>query len=173
MFASLPPLDDAVRAAYLARLGVESGPPSVESMYTLARRHAERVPYETMWIQSGELWGIDPAESARRTALEGRGGYCYHLNGALGLLLHSLGYHVQGHIGGVHLSAGPEPDAAGNHLVLTVAALPTDSNPAGAPGTSTPAWETPSTNRSHSLPGCTCRVRSRWDWNASDAASGT
>ena len=131
MFASLPPLDNAVRAAYLARLGVEAGSPSVESMCALVRRHAGRVPYETMWIQSGELWGIDPGESARRIALAGRGGYCYHLNGALGMLLNSLGYDVHGHIGGVHLSPGPEPDALGNHLVLTVTGLPSVSNPSG------------------------------------------
>jgi N-hydroxyarylamine O-acetyltransferase len=131
MFASLSPLDEVVSAAYLARLGVEAGPPSVESMFALVRRHAERVPYETMWIQSGELWGIDPGESARRIAFTGRGGYCYHLNGALGMLLKSLGYDVHGHIGGVHVSAGPEPEAIGNHLVLTVTGLPSDSNPSG------------------------------------------
>lgn len=131
MFATLPPLDDAVRAAYLSRLGVEAGPPSVEALSTLVRRHAERVPYETLWIHSGERWGIDPGESARRIALEGRGGYCYHLNGALGLLLHSLGYDVHGHVGGVHVAAGPEPDSAGNHLVLTVTGLPSSANPAG------------------------------------------
>ena len=131
MFASLPPLDDAVRAAYLARLGVEAGSPSVESLFALVRRQAERVPYETMWIQSGELWGIDPAESARRVALTGRGGYCYHLNGALGMLLSSLGYDVHAHVGGVHVSAAPEPEAFGNHLVLTVAGLPSASNPSG------------------------------------------
>jgi arylamine N-acetyltransferase len=131
MFASMAPLDGEVRAAYLDRLGMEAGPPSVESLYALVRRHAERVPYETLWIQSGERWGIDPAESARRIALAGRGGYCYHLNGALGLLLTSLGYRVQGHVGGVHVSAEPEPAAAGNHLVLTVAGLPSSSNPSG------------------------------------------
>lgn len=131
MFASLPPLDEAVRAAYLARLGVELGSPSAETLRTLVRRQAERVPYETLWIQSGELWGIDPAESARRIALAGRGGYCYHLNGALGMLLHSLGYAVHGHVGGVHVSAGPDPDAVGNHLVLTVTGLPSASNPSG------------------------------------------
>jgi N-hydroxyarylamine O-acetyltransferase len=131
MFASLPPLDDAVRAAYLVRLGVEPTPPSAESMCVLVRRHAERVPYETLWIQSGELWGIDPGESARRIALAGRGGYCYHLNGALGMLLYSLGYEVHCHIGGVHVSAGPDPEAVGNHLVLTVTGLPSASNPSG------------------------------------------
>ena len=60
------------------------------SLYALVRRHAESVPYETLWIESGEMWGIDPGESVQRIALVGRGGYCYHLNGALGLLLHSL-----------------------------------------------------------------------------------
>jgi N-hydroxyarylamine O-acetyltransferase len=132
MFASLPPLDDAVRAAYLDRLGVGAEPPSVESLCTLVQRQTERVPYETMWIQSGERWGIDPAESARRIALVGRGGYCYHLNGALGLLLHSLGYDVRGHVGAVHVSAAPDPEAVGNHLALTVGGLPSDSNPSGA-----------------------------------------
>jgi N-hydroxyarylamine O-acetyltransferase len=75
--------------------------------------------------------GIAPAESARRIARFGRGGYCYHLNGALGLLLYSLGYDVHGHVGGVHISAGPEADAVGNHLVLTVGRLPSPSNPSG------------------------------------------
>ena len=100
-------------------------------MCRLVRRHAERVSYETMWIQSGELWGIDPSDSARRIARAGRGGYCYHLNGALGLLLTSLGYEVHGHVGGVHLSAAPNPDAVGNHLVLTVSGLPSGANPSG------------------------------------------
>lgn len=131
MFASLPPLDHGVRAAYLARLGLDASPPSVESLFTLVRRHAERVPYETMWIASGERWGIDPNESARRIAVDGRGGYCYHLNGALGLLLHSLGYDVHAHVGGVHDSPAPDPASAGNHLVLTIAGLPSPSNQSG------------------------------------------
>lgn len=131
MFTSLPPLEAEVRAAYLARLDVEPGPPSVEALGALVRRHAERVPYETMWIQSGEMWGIDPGESARRIALAGRGGYCYHLNGALGMLLSSLGYDVTGHVGGVQAAAVPDPGAAGNHLALTVSGLPSDSNPSG------------------------------------------
>lgn len=131
MFASLPPLDEDVRAAYLGRLGVEPEPPSAEALCALVRRHAERVPYETMWMHAGEQWGIDPGESARRIAFARRGGYCYHLNGALGLLLTSLGYDVHGHVGGVHRSAEPDPAARGNHLVLTVTGLPADSNPEG------------------------------------------
>ncbi|MHC3470732.1 arylamine N-acetyltransferase family protein [Streptomyces sp. 7R007] len=131
MFESMVRLDPDVQHAYLARLGVEAAPPSVEALHLLVRRHAERVPYETLWIQSGEAWSVDPYEAAARIALQGRGGYCYHMNGALGLLLGSLGYAVRGHVGGVHGPEGPRPAVMGNHLALTVEHLPSETNPGG------------------------------------------
>ena len=142
MFESPEHLDPAVRVAYLARLGVGPEPPSADALHVLVRRHAERVPYETLWIPAGERWTIEPVQAAERIALGGRGGYCYHLNGALGLLLSSLGYTVHGHVGGVRAGnpeADPQagsdarldPNARGNHLVLTVTGLPTDTNPSG------------------------------------------
>ena len=130
MFESAEELDPTVRAAYLKRLGVEAEAPSVEALTSVVRRQAERVPYETLWIPAGGRWSIDPAQAARRIALEGRGGYCYHLNGALGLLLSSLGYEVHAHVGGVQ-AGEPDPDARGNHLVLTVTGLPSDTHPSG------------------------------------------
>jgi N-hydroxyarylamine O-acetyltransferase len=131
VFESLAPLDPAVREAYLGRLGLEADSPTAAGLRLLTQRHVERVPYETLWMHAGEAWNIDPAEAANRIALHGRGGYCYHTNGALGLLLSSLGYAVHGHIGGVHGPEGPTPAAIGNHLVLTVDQLPTDDNPSG------------------------------------------
>jgi arylamine N-acetyltransferase len=130
LFESPNALDPAVRAAYLDRLGVTAEVPSVEALRLLVQRHAERVPYETLWIAAGERWSTDPARAAERIACEGRGGYCYHLNGALALLLSSLGYAVQGHVGGV-LGDEPDPDAMGNHLVVTVSGLPSAGNPDG------------------------------------------
>jgi hypothetical protein len=59
--------------------------------------------------------------------LDGRGGYCYHLNGAFALLLASLGYDVRRHLGGVHGPDGPSPESLGNHLVLSVGGLPKPS----------------------------------------------
>lgn len=109
-----------VRDAYLARLGMEREPPSLNGLRQLHRRHAERVPYETLWIHGGERWDIDPHRAAARIALDRRGGYCYHLNGAFGLLLGTLGYRVANHTGGVHGPGGPDPAEKGNHLVLTV-----------------------------------------------------
>jgi arylamine N-acetyltransferase len=84
-----------------------------------------------MWIQSGERWGVDPLGSVRRIALDGRGGYCYHLNGALAEVLHSLGYAVDRHVGGVTAAGLPANQRAANHLVLTVRDLPTADNPDG------------------------------------------
>jgi N-hydroxyarylamine O-acetyltransferase len=117
--------------AYLARLGLEREPPSVDALFRIHRAQVERVPYETLWIHLGEPWTIDPAASLERIARRRRGGYCYHLNGALSELLEALGYDVVRHVGGVHGPAGPSPADLGNHLVLTVRGLPTEANPGG------------------------------------------
>ena len=124
-------LDSAVRGAYLARLGLDAEPPSADALVRLHARHVERIPYETTWIHGGEQWDIDPLRSAARVALEGRGGYCFHLNGAFSELLWSLGYQVTRHVGGVHGPDGPAAEALTNHLVLTVSGLPTDENESG------------------------------------------
>lgn len=116
--------------AYLRRLGVDAEPPSIDGLFRIHRAHVDRVPYETTWIHLGEPWSVDTDAAFERIAEGGRGGYCFHLNGSLARLLTMLGYDVSLHIGGVH---GPEPsdNDLTNHLVLTVAALPTDDNPAG------------------------------------------
>jgi arylamine N-acetyltransferase len=88
--------------------------------------------YESLWIHLGELWSIDGAESMARIAMRGRGGYCFHLNGGLGELLHTLGYNVVRHVGGVHGPDGVIEDDFTNHLVLTVHDLTTSANPEGA-----------------------------------------
>jgi N-hydroxyarylamine O-acetyltransferase len=124
-------LDGEVAGAYLARLGLEREPPSVEALYRLVHRQVERVPSETLWIHGREGWGIDPSRAAARIALEGRGGYCYHLNGALAALLLSLGYEVHVHVGGVHGPDGSDTETMGNYMVLTVSGLPSGENPSG------------------------------------------
>ncbi len=125
------PIDEALRDAYLARLELEAEPPSVDALQRLHRAQVERVPYETMWIHAGESWGIDTRGSIERIAREGRGGYCFHLNGAFSELLRSLGYAVTRHVGGVHGPPGPDREMLTNHLVLTVGDLPTTENPSG------------------------------------------
>ncbi|GLX03018.1 arylamine N-acetyltransferase [Microtetraspora sp. NBRC 16547] len=115
---------------YLRRLGLDDEPPSVEGLFRLQRAHVERVAYENLEIWLDRPTTVDPAESARRI-VSGRGGYCFHLNGALSLLLEELGYQVTRHYGGVQNSPDVPPGANGNHLALMVAGLPTADNPGG------------------------------------------
>jgi N-hydroxyarylamine O-acetyltransferase len=124
-------LTSGLRSAYLRRLGLDAEPPSIDALQRLHRRQVERIPYETMWMHAGEAWGIDPVDSLARIAIEGRGGYCYHLNGAFSELLRALGYQVTRHVGGVHGPGGPDAQSVGNHLVLSVGGLPSDENPSG------------------------------------------
>lgn len=121
----------ATRDAYLSRLGLDVEPPSPEALVRLHRAQVECVPYETLWIHLGERLGVGARESFERIARGRKGGYCFHLNGAFGELLSSLGYDVVRHVGGVHGPAGPDEAEMTNHLVLTVGGLPTTTNPSG------------------------------------------
>ncbi len=122
-------MDDLDR--YLARLDVAAAPPSVEALFALHRAHVERIPYETTWIHLGETWDLDVDAAVRRFARHGRGGYCYFLNGALASLLSHLGYAVTRHVGAVHESGQLSESNFTNHLALTVAGLPNETNPDG------------------------------------------
>jgi N-hydroxyarylamine O-acetyltransferase len=127
----LAPLDRHLRDAYLRRLGLaEVPPPTLDALFALHRAQLERIPYESVWIWLGERRTIEPLDSVR-LLLAGRGGYCYHLNGALATLLGWLGFDVRWHVAGVQAVPEEEAGANGNHLALTVAGLPSPANEAG------------------------------------------
>lgn len=78
------------------------------------------MPYENLDIYRGAPPGIDPQVSAERL-VAGRGGYCYHHNGALSALLRTLGHQVHRHGGGVRSEPSDDLQTAmGNHCALTV-----------------------------------------------------
>ena len=116
---------------YLGRLGLDREPPSAEGLRRLHRAQVSRVPYETVWIHTGQRYGCSAEESLARISRTSRGGYCFHLNGAFSELLAALGYDVVRHVGGVHGPDGPSEEAMTNHLVLTVHGLPSADNPDG------------------------------------------
>ncbi len=113
-------LTDAMVDRYLRRLGVDRpGRPTTEGLFALHRAHVERVPYENLEIQLGRPTTIEPVDSVRRI-LAGRGGYCFHLNGAFAALLTALGYRVTWHVAGVQPTPAAPAGANANHLALTV-----------------------------------------------------
>jgi arylamine N-acetyltransferase len=107
--------------------------PSVEALRALHAAHVERVAYEALDVQRGLTTSIAPRDSVSRIAIAGRGGYCYHLNGAFAVLLADLGFEVVGHRAGVqnHVDSVPPGSALANHLALTVHGLPTRDCPSG------------------------------------------
>jgi N-hydroxyarylamine O-acetyltransferase len=118
---------------YLEHIGASGiGPPSAAALAELQARHLERVVFENLEIQRGQPTTVDYAESAERIVRRGRGGYCFHLNGAFGLLLEALGYEVTRRRGTVQPPPGTAPGRALNHLVVLVHGLPTTANPEGA-----------------------------------------
>ncbi|WP_037879478.1 arylamine N-acetyltransferase family protein [Streptomyces sp. NRRL F-5727] len=106
---------------YLAVLGVDRpAAPTAEALWALHRAHVERVPYETLDNQLERPTGIGAEESVARI-LRGRGGYCFHLNGAFAALLAALGYDVELHRAGVQDDEVEDPAGpGGDHLALTV-----------------------------------------------------
>ncbi|MFE0022722.1 arylamine N-acetyltransferase [Amycolatopsis sp. NPDC059021] len=111
--------------AYLHRLGCAAEPPSADALRRLHSAHIERVPYEALEIALERVTPLAPEASVARF-LRGRGGYCYHLNGAFSALLRALGYQVTRHLSGVQSSAGDAPNLNRSHLGLTVTGLPDD-----------------------------------------------
>jgi arylamine N-acetyltransferase len=117
---------------YLAHIGVDhAASPSVDALAELQARHLDRVVFENLEIQRGRPTTVDYAESAERIVKRGRGGYCFHLNGAFGLLLEALGYEVSRRRGTVQPPPGTAPGRILNHLVVLVHGLPTSANPEG------------------------------------------
>ncbi|MCY9590261.1 arylamine N-acetyltransferase [Paenibacillus chitinolyticus] len=109
---------DEVRA-YLKRIGIsEIGAPTLLYLAELHKAHVKHLSWQTLDIFGGKPAPIGFKESVA-LILNRRSGYCFHLNGAFGVLLHSLGYRVNLHRAGVQ-PMGAEPRINSFHLGLTV-----------------------------------------------------
>lgn len=103
----------------LARLELPGLPsPTLTGLVTLHRAYLTHLPYENLEIQLGRARPLERTEIARRiTRGDGRGGYCFELNGVLAELLEQAGFDVTLHAAVV----GPRPEPAPvNHLALVV-----------------------------------------------------
>ncbi|WP_169082294.1 arylamine N-acetyltransferase family protein [Paenibacillus sp. PL91] len=105
--------------AYLERIGIaDIKAPTKSYLYELHKAHVKHISWQTIDIFAGKPAAIDYRDSIS-LILNGRSGYCFHLNGAFSLLLRSLGYKVNLHRAGVQ-PLGTEPRINGFHLGVTV-----------------------------------------------------
>ncbi|MGQ8873215.1 arylamine N-acetyltransferase family protein [Paenibacillus sp. TSA_86.1] len=112
--------------AYLKRIGIDKvKEPTLEFLSEIQKAHIHHLSWQTVDIFAGRPAGIGLQESVQ-LILQGRSGYCFHLNGAFSILLQSLGYTVHWHRAGVQ-PHGEQPRVNSFHLGLSVS-LP-DANP--------------------------------------------
>lgn len=114
-------LPDGLAYAYLERLGVDAmrGEIDAATLAAILRAQTTRVPYENLDIYRGSPPGIEPVSCVERV-VAGRGGYCYHQNGALFLLLRWLEVDATRHISGVEMRSSTAPHLNANHMGITV-----------------------------------------------------
>lgn len=90
-------LNYAQQQAYLERLGWPAGPgpdPDLPGLTELHRLHMQRLPFENLDIRLRRPLSLEPLTLLDKLLQRRRGGFCYELNYAFYLLLHSLGFRV-------------------------------------------------------------------------------
>jgi N-hydroxyarylamine O-acetyltransferase len=112
-------VDRETALAYLRR--IDAAPPAVldaESLRRLHRAHQLAVPFENLSIHLSEPILLDEPALIEKIVRRRRGGFCYELNGAFGLLLEALGATVGRVSARVYGEAGLGPPF--DHMALIV-----------------------------------------------------
>ena len=112
-------MDDTLTAAYLARIGCpRPDGPDAAALRALHKAHQMTVPFENLSIHLGEPIELTEAGLLAKIVARRRGGFCYELNGAFGLLLEALGFNVERVAARVYGGAGLGPPF--DHMALVV-----------------------------------------------------
>lgn len=81
---------------YLKRIGIaESKNPSAEFLLELQIKHMLAIPFEDLDIPDRDEIVLDTERIFKKLILNGRGGFCYELNGLFYVLLRELGFDAQ------------------------------------------------------------------------------
>ncbi|MEU6142573.1 arylamine N-acetyltransferase [Streptomyces sp. NPDC047081] len=96
--------------AYLRRLGIEPGDrpttPTADVLRELHLRHLRAVPFENLSVHLGEEIVLEEKRLLDKVVGARRGGFCYELNGAFGMLLGAFGFEVTPLAARVHGDGG-------------------------------------------------------------------
>ena len=78
--------------AYLDRLGVDPGPPTLGLAHELVARHVAAFAFASIGPRLGDPLPLDEASLYDRIVVRRRGGYCFEQNGLMFAVLEELGY---------------------------------------------------------------------------------
>jgi len=106
--------------AYLNRIGYRGPTGATEDVLRAVHRcHACTIAYENLDVIRAVPVDQDIGRIFTKIVVDGRGGWCYEMNGLLGWALQEIGFNVTRICGGV-MRADRGDEAFGNHLVLKV-----------------------------------------------------
>lgn len=106
--------------AYLERIRYQGDlAPTVATLRAIHRSHLHAISYENLDIHLGRQLLLGPEAAYRKIVVDGRGGWCYEMNGLLAWALREMGFAVRYLAGAVGWEARG-PSVEGNHLVLLV-----------------------------------------------------
>ncbi|MGH8876187.1 MAG: arylamine N-acetyltransferase family protein, partial [Stackebrandtia sp.] len=96
-------------------------PPRTDAgtLHRIYRAWRTRIPYENFDLQLGRPITLDPRKLLDKFGPRRRGGTCFQMNGALGVLLRELGFEVS-IVEGAVLREKRGDEAWGNHIALLV-----------------------------------------------------
>lgn len=103
---------------YLTRIGLDApAVPDLAALERLQQAHLTSIPFENLHVFYRRGVRTDVDWSTNKIVDEGRGGWCFELNGAFAALLEAIGYKVT-RLGAVVLLEGDDGHAS--HLTLRV-----------------------------------------------------
>ena len=103
---------------YLNRINY-NGPLNVdlETLNNIHQHHLYAIPYEDLDVQLGRPLTTDIPAAYNKIVNQGRGGWCYEMNGLLGWALEEIGFKIQRVCAGVNRKERGDA-VVGSHLVL-------------------------------------------------------
>jgi N-hydroxyarylamine O-acetyltransferase len=107
-------------AAYLERIGFRgTARPDLQTLQSLQQCHVRNVPFENLDVQLRRPVGLDLDSCFDKIVGQRRGGWCFELNGVLGVALQEIGFDVMRTSAGVMRESLGDAQM-GNHLCLLV-----------------------------------------------------
>lgn len=116
---AVPPPEPAALEAYLRRIQFAGEPRAdLATLRELHWRHLRTIPYDALDVPLGRRVTLDPRDAYRKIILDGRGGWCYEMNGLFGWMLEAIGFEVM-RVGATVMREDGQR-GRGDHLVLIV-----------------------------------------------------
>lgn len=106
---------------YLKRLQIDiAGKPDYFFLEKLVHQHLINIPFENLSVRKGRTIFLEEDFLYQKIITQGRGGFCYELNGLFGWLLKKLGYHISLVSAEVYVPSESKYSSSFDHLSLLV-----------------------------------------------------